>query len=391
MLIMTGEVRGEWLGPDSGAPVNGDQVRDTWFLRRDRSFSWRYTTAKWDTWGYRGLGDVGWGYAASEVDDLLRRVTAELDADRSAGWLIKNATFQRKLSGPRYDIDAVDWFLGQFLLPQDHVPLPGLSDDPWRDLAVAQLAQNEVSDLTGRHPPSYKPTLRDTQVYFNGLCEKAWRDFGQVPGTHLWWGGTGKFRTELRTAEQQALASKRGLSRETVSAGGRNFTYKKTGAPANSAAGSWPLGITELAARSWRDCAGHFAAETMSTRGQQEQARMIGELVDETGTPIMYRHGHNLNHRAYGCITFPDQRWVRFWVRGIYGRHGIMTAVDQAGKKVARYRIIDNLREKLLDLTKSVEITVHPDRKLTDELVLVIMESAEWLASYYRAEGHGGG
>jgi hypothetical protein len=153
MLIMTGEVRGEWLGSDSGAPVNGDQVRDTWFLRRDRSFGWYYTTAKWDTWGYRGLGDVGWGYAASEVDDLLSHVAAELDTDRSAGWLIENATFRRKLSGPRYDIDAVDWFLGQFLLLQDRVALPGLSDDPWRDLAVAQPAQNEVSDLARRYPP----------------------------------------------------------------------------------------------------------------------------------------------------------------------------------------------------------------------------------------------
>jgi hypothetical protein len=173
------------------------------------------------------------------------------------------------------------------------------------------------------------------------------------------------------------------LFREAVSAGGRNFTYKKPGVPANSTADSWSSRIAALAARSWRDCAGHFAAGPMSGSGQLEQAHMIGELVDEAGTPIMYRHGRNLNHRAYACITFPDRRWVRFWVRGIHRKHGIMTAVDQAGKKVARYRITDEYR------TKSVEITVHPDQKLTDELVLMIMESAEWLASYYRAEGHG--
>jgi hypothetical protein len=71
-----------------------------------------------------------------------------------------------------------------------------------------------------------------------------------------------------------------------------------------------------------------------------------------------------------------------------------MTAVDQAGKKVARYRIIDKgrgLRETLAEWAKPVEITVHPDRKLTDELMLAIMESAQWLGSYFSAVGHGGG
>jgi hypothetical protein len=51
----------------------------------------------------------------------------------------------------------------------------------------------------------------------------------------------------------------------------------------------------------------------------------------------------------------------------------MMTAVDQAGNKVARYR-----RSKSL-----VEITLHPDHNLTDELVLAIIISAPWLTSYF--------
>jgi hypothetical protein len=35
------------------------------------------------------------GYAAPEVDDLIGRVAAELDAGRPAGPLIENATFRR--------------------------------------------------------------------------------------------------------------------------------------------------------------------------------------------------------------------------------------------------------------------------------------------------------
>src|SRR6516225_1315379 len=71
------------------APVNGEEVRGTSFRRRSAG-----------------------GYSAIEVDDLLRRVAAELDAGQPAGPLIANATFQS--GGKRsYDIDAVDWFLGQ--------------------------------------------------------------------------------------------------------------------------------------------------------------------------------------------------------------------------------------------------------------------------------------
>jgi hypothetical protein len=40
------------------------------------------------------------------------------------------------------------------------------------------------------------------------------------------------------------------------------------------------------------------------------------ELVDETGTPILYTSGQNYDNRAWACITFPDGRWLRFLVRG---------------------------------------------------------------------------
>jgi hypothetical protein len=63
--------------------VNDDVVRDTWFLRS----SWLRNI----TGHTRSIT----GYAAPEVDDLLGRVAAELDAGRPAGPLIENATFRR--------------------------------------------------------------------------------------------------------------------------------------------------------------------------------------------------------------------------------------------------------------------------------------------------------
>jgi hypothetical protein len=113
-------------------PVNGEQVRDTRFWLPPHS-------------------EIA-GYDARQVDGLVRRVAAELDAGRSAGPLIEKATFRRRLYRWRYDIDAVDWFLGQLLLPPGHVELAGISADPWRDLAVAQLVRGGVSGLAGFYP-----------------------------------------------------------------------------------------------------------------------------------------------------------------------------------------------------------------------------------------------
>ena len=54
-----------------------------------------------------------------EVDGLLRRIAAELDAGRPVGSLIENATVRTRnytMAGT-YDIDAVDWFMDQLLAP----------------------------------------------------------------------------------------------------------------------------------------------------------------------------------------------------------------------------------------------------------------------------------
>jgi hypothetical protein len=350
--------------------VNGDAVRDTWFLRS----SW-----------LRSLT----GYAAPEVDDLLGRVAAELDAGRPAGPLIENATLRRRhisgglAVGIQYDIDAVDWFFDQFLRRPDHTELAGISVDPWRDLAVAQLTGSKVRDAAEQP--------RNSRAYFAEECANAWRDFGQAPGMHLRWGRTGRRLlrgacNELRTAQQQTIASRDG-QRLTVLTGGRSFTYKKTDIPARSTADSWPPGIAQLAARSWRDSAGHFAAETMSSKAQRREARTARELVDETGIPILYSSGQNFNRRAYACVTFPDQRWLRFLVRGTEPWNTIMTAVDQAGNRVARYR--KSTGDPPWERAKA-EITVHPDQRLTDELVLAIAISAEWLESYFSSPSSGG-
>jgi hypothetical protein len=109
----------------------------------------------------------------------------------------------------------------------------------------------------------------------------------------------------------------------------------------------------------------------------------VRELVDETGAPTLYSSGHNFAFRAWAGITFPDQRWLRFLVRGTQKGNAIMTAVDQAGNRAVRYRIVKS-RYFARD---TVEITLHPGGKLTDELALAIATSAPWLNGYFQTGG----
>jgi hypothetical protein len=339
-------------------PVNGDHVRDTLFC-------------------WAGRREVT-GYDALQVDDLRRRIAAELDAGGSARPLIENATLRKRKYRLRYDIDAVDWFLGRFLLPLSHVELGGIADDPWGGLPVARIAQ------------------RSSEKYaFELQCDSAWRDFNQAPGTHLWFGKAARGLTELRTAEQQTLASVRSSWSKTswsktFSAGGRSFTLQRT-----SAAESPSLAVAEFLARAARDGFGHYAENTRTRTKLTDLGigpQSVHGLVEETGTPIWHTAGCNYNWRACACILFPDQRWLRFLVRGSVLANAIMTAVDQAGNRVARYRLVRKGGRQItsFSLSDSVEIIVHPGRKMTDELALAFAMSAEWLRSYFDYPSGGG-
>jgi len=104
-------------------------------------------------------------------------------------------------------------------------------------------------------------------------------------------------------------------------------------------------------------------------------------LAGRTGLPILYTGGRHIDRLDHGYVQFPGRRWLRFPVRGTQRSNAIMTAVDQAGRQVARYRIADR---------RTIEITVHPDQQLTDELVLTLAVTARWVSSFFDSSGGGG-
>jgi hypothetical protein len=346
--------------------VNGDDVLATWFW-------WHAYNLRGDLfpWAER---DFGGSYGVREVDDLVRRVAAELDAGHSPETLIRNATFPPGSGSARYEASAVDWFLEQFLATPNPSDRAGMRLDERPDLPVANLITRRGSDDLAERPGSLSRRDRrkrqaETRRYLMEDCARAWRDFGELPGARLRWARVGLHRYELRTAEPQTIASARGIGVQRWTAGGRTYTVEKldTSRSPDAVAG-------EIAARARRDKIGHFAAapdEITSTAPEFAWA-----LVDETGTPLLYQSGRNFAYRQYARITFPDRRWLRFWVRGTSRRDAIMTAVDQAGNKVIRYR-----RDAEQD--HGTDIAVDPDQRLTEELVLAIAMSAPWLTSYF--------
>lgn len=327
---------------------------------------------------FRG-GNAG-GYIG--VDDLLRRLGAELDTGRPVGPLIKNAKF-RRLQRPfakGYDVDAVDWFLDQILLRRDRSGLAGIGTDPWHDLDVTQFVPSNVSG-PATHPAGLAWLASEKQ--FAEECANGWRDFGQAPGTSLWWGWVARSSWELRPPEAHTtIASLRvpGYGSRTLSTGGRIFTLEKI-----RRARSSPLGVDEITARSERDYDGHFATNRQfwADRIGISTKRVARVLVDDTGMPILYTSGRNFNRRACASIAFPGQRRLRFLVRGTQEDNAIMTAVDQAGNPAVRYRIIGPRWRG------PVEIIVHPAWPLTEELALAIAISAPWLGTYFELGGGG--
>ncbi|HEV2377700.1 MAG TPA: hypothetical protein VGS19_36750 [Streptosporangiaceae bacterium] len=339
------------------------------------------------------------GYEVNEVRDLLNRVAAEIDAGRAAGPLIQSATFRRNWALSRgwgYDVDGVDWFLGQLLACPGDYELSGQSEDPWRGHGVSSERVDDGFSSRG----SADRALAFLHRFllggpFPAQCRDAWRDLPQLPGTRLWWGRTGVGRYELRTARQQTLAClprprTQGRGRAShlpfgvwddgppmsVSAAGKSYTLKS----ADHEDERPPL-VAEIATRSLRDCLGHFARNgpaLPTLRGMGFPA--VRELADDTGLAVLYTSGDNFFGRAYARISFQGGRWLRFLVRGTRLSNAIMTAIDQDGQRVARYRAVGGIHKRR---RQSVEITVKPNWTLSAERILAITMSAPWLSSYF--------
>lgn len=308
-------------------------------------------------------------YDASQVGDPLSQVEAEIDAGRSPAALIDKAAFGYAARGYYgYDVDAVDWFLGHIL--RQHGGAGGA--DPWCDADAA-------SQLTMAPRPEPAGALRSFRQglagdWGNGISAEfkaAWEAFAQEPGIRLRWvprpgWGAG---CDVVTADQETVATVGDLALPSDVAEVRGRKYKLKGV--RRASLSDPV-VAQIADRSQDDRTGRYAANR-----KRHWPGEIKVLLDEFAAPVLYVSGQNYGGRGRGRITFPDQRSLWFPVRGTTAGNAIMTAVDESGASVARYRVPG----------KGLEVVVNPRLALTDEVVLAVAFSAHWLHGYF-STGH---
>jgi hypothetical protein len=351
--------------------VNGDEVRRLDFPRENA------------------------GYDAAAVAKLLDRVAAELDAGRPVTPLIEAATFPRlsiwegsgsPALGRRrdiYDCAAVDWALSQLRLQDD----PAARADPWQDLRAWHFPVAIPDDGAPPAAPGMRwaallaawtrKRWREQRDYARA-CADAWRDFGLPPGARLSLVNPGARRSELRAAGQYPLVL---LGKGTFDRNGRTYRLSKV------KAAQWPAVAAEIGDKP-PDSPAHLARTEPASRTGTEAARRkdpaarkpsgLMSLADQTGLPVLYT-GSGLSGRTVGgYVQFPGRRWLRFPFRGTSRSNAIVTAVNQAGQQVARYRIADR---------RTIEITVHPDQRLTDELILTLALTAPWANELFRGGG----
>jgi hypothetical protein len=114
---------------------------------------------------------------------------------------------------------------------------------------------------------------------------------------------------------------------------------------------------------------------------EKKLAREVYELVEEaTGQVVLWRIGQHRDEYDGGFIVFADRQWVRFPVLGggtLSSRNHVMTALDQRGRRLVRYRL-ERLHET---------IRVNPTRQLDNSLLAAISITLGWLSNYNNPSG----
>lgn len=336
---------------------------------------------------------LGGGYDTAAVDELLDRIAAELDAGRPVAHLIESAALPRQSAQLRrgfrggYVYSSVDGVLSQLRRQDD----PEARADPWRNLpawrySIASLDASSVELASPARRGAGTPRAGRVQAAkeYAQECAEACRDFGAQPGSQLGLVKTSVGRWELLTVDKDTLASARRVPARIFGRDGRIYRLSRV------KAAQWPAVAAEIGDKRTGSPA-HLARTEPAPQTGAEAARRNGptarkdfslkSLADRAGPPVLYTGGAHIDRTAHGYVQFPGRRWLRFPVRGTRRSNAIMTAVDQEGRQVAKYMIADR---------RAIDITVHPDQRLTDELILTLALTARWVSSYFDSSGGGG-
>lgn len=208
--------------------------------------------------------------------------------------------------------------------------------------AMWRLAPPEDSRLVGAtasEPPEQILKRLEQQ------CNEAWDQFPELAGTHLKLRQVSSRGWELtRSEDALALASSKGAS------------------------GAIPAQVEISGATYKRSRTFHI--------WQSYQWLNV-----ETRASILRGAGLNFDHRARMAMELPDGRRFRFPVRGTSLANAVMTAVDDKGDRIARFRSARG---------SGFEVVVAPHVPITTELLLIVAASSPAVFLYFKVWSSGG-
>jgi len=292
-----------------------------------------------------------WGYDAHEIEKLVERIAIDLDAELPLTlgrdleeWPPKGIARGTGLSPAEvppkgYDVDAVDWFVEAVRTRN-----PDLEDsaDAWSG-PVAAYAKWPLED---ERIPFTNAQLRN---FLAKDCYNGWLRFPSLPGNRLLWTHKGVGGRELRSLDGRVLARVRRRH--------ERLRFRSEPHIAKS------IELVE---------GGRF-----TVREVPDEAR-TSDLLDWDGSALLRLTGVHFDRRARAVIQLADHREIRFPVRGTRRTNALMTAIDEMGNCIARFRAGPGITTE-----RPIEVVIRPGRELTNELILVIAWAAPLLLTYF--------
>jgi hypothetical protein len=110
-----------------------------------------------------------------------------------------------------------------------------------------------------------------------------------------------------------------------------------------------------------------------------------------SGAQVFQVDGQHFNHKSGASIRFADGRLFVFPVAGDAPTASTMTAVDESGNGVIMFRKTsansDGPLMRAFSPMPHIEVAVHPDWHIVDDLLLMIVAASRLLDSYFTTGG----
>jgi hypothetical protein len=222
-----------------------------------------------------------------------------------------------------------------------------------------------VNDLAGNVPSTYR-VRAEARKNVLAQARADWRQFPELPGTHLSFRRSGRGSYELVTSNDSVWAASTGghfsRPKSTIRVRGRAYRWQLVGPS---------LGRVRT------------TAEAFGTPTGRER-----EVVDATtNLPVLHMTGRHFSLQCGTRVVLSDGSAISLPVRGNRPGNAVMAAIDERGAVLIQYRL---LRPKSFRPYQNVEVVVSPEARSVPGIELLVAVTAHCLLTYPAPTGGGG-